>query len=442
MAIAAGTIFAAGAQDFRTSYFLDNFVYNYRINPALHDNDGTSVFVGMLANNIAATSNTNVGLSTFLFPYDGGLVTGLNKNIPADTFLAGLPEGLCNLSLNFNENLFSFGHIGTKSAFNFELNLRGDVAAFIPSEIFRYLKVGSEDGVYNMDGLGLSAKSYLEAALGYSRTFKDIMNLTVGLRAKAILGIANTNLDMDRLSASSNSQIISLTANGGLMAATGPVGMGVDKDGFIDFTDISYRGLKPAGYGAGIDLGVSLEPIENLTVSAAILDLGFIQWNYNLEGVIDNFHEEYTGGDYEKMAEDLGDVFTQLLAKDVDNKVREKLHIGLNAGARYKMPFYDKLSVGILASYRDNGAKVDATREIRAGATFTPHRSLGLTANYGIGNYGQTVGFAASLRLPGLNIYAGTDRWFFNVTPNFIPIDPLFTTVNAGVVLAFGHRKK
>ena len=34
-----------------------------------------------------------------------------------------------------------------------------------------------------------------------------------------------------------------------------------------------------AGYGFGIDLGASYKIMDNLTVSASILDLGFISWS-------------------------------------------------------------------------------------------------------------------------------------------------------------------
>ena len=51
--------------------------------------------------------------------------------------------------------------------------------------------------------------------------------------------------------------------------------IGQDYIGDFDF-DSGKLGI--AGYGFGIDLGVSYKIMDNLTVSASVLDLGFISW--------------------------------------------------------------------------------------------------------------------------------------------------------------------
>jgi len=50
------------------------------------------------------------------------------------------------------------------------------------------------------------------------------------------------------------------------------------KDYVTDF-DFDSENLGIAGYGFGIDLGASYKILDNLTVSASILDLGFISWS-------------------------------------------------------------------------------------------------------------------------------------------------------------------
>ena len=46
---------------------------------------------------------------------------------------------------------------------------------------------------------------------------------------------------------------------------------------YINDIDIDSPGI--SGFGFGIDLGASYKILNNLTVSAAILDLGFINWS-------------------------------------------------------------------------------------------------------------------------------------------------------------------
>lgn len=50
------------------------------------------------------------------------------------------------------------------------------------------------------------------------------------------------------------------------------------KDYVTDF-DFDSGKLGIAGYGFGIDLGASYKILDNLTVSASVLDLGFISWS-------------------------------------------------------------------------------------------------------------------------------------------------------------------
>ena len=47
---------------------------------------------------------------------------------------------------------------------------------------------------------------------------------------------------------------------------------------YIDDIDFDAGKIGIAGYGFGIDLGASYKILDNLTVSASILDLGFISW--------------------------------------------------------------------------------------------------------------------------------------------------------------------
>ena len=56
--------------------------------------------------------------------------------------------------------------------------------------------------------------------------------------------------------------------------------MMVQEDGqdYISDFDFDSGKLGIAGYGFGIDLGASYKIMDNLTVSASVLDLGFISW--------------------------------------------------------------------------------------------------------------------------------------------------------------------
>ena len=48
---------------------------------------------------------------------------------------------------------------------------------------------------------------------------------------------------------------------------------------YISDFEFESKDMGIAGYGFGIDLGASYKIMDNLTVSASILDLGFISWS-------------------------------------------------------------------------------------------------------------------------------------------------------------------
>ena len=63
---------------------------------------------------------------------------------------------------------------------------------------------------------------------------------------------------------------VSTTVKGG--------GLKYNQDGTISGFDFKAEDAGVAGLGFGIDLGASYKVLDNLTVSAAVLDLGYINW--------------------------------------------------------------------------------------------------------------------------------------------------------------------
>ena len=100
----------ASAQSFRSGYFLDNYVYGYRINPAQLNKKS---FLAVGAGNIDLQNSCSIGIASVLFPTENGMVTGLNKAVSAEQFLGGLPNSV-GIGLDENINLLSFGVRGKR----------------------------------------------------------------------------------------------------------------------------------------------------------------------------------------------------------------------------------------------------------------------------------------------------------------------------------------
>ena len=78
--------FLAPAQTLRTSYFLESMPMRHRLNPALVSDRG---YISIPAiGNINVATQSNVGLTAFLYPLpDGRLTTFMNPIVSAETFL-------------------------------------------------------------------------------------------------------------------------------------------------------------------------------------------------------------------------------------------------------------------------------------------------------------------------------------------------------------------
>ena len=136
-----------------------------------------------------------------------------------------------------------------------------------------------------------------------------------------------------------------------------------------DNMDIDSPGL--SGYGMAVDLGATYKLLDNLTLSAALLDLGFISWSNTIKGATSN--EPWLFDGFHNMQWDLMILmeinrwriswkiwvrmwlcsFSSLLG----NRGKQPKYLGttLNIGADYAFPLYDKLHFGFLSSTRING---------------------------------------------------------------------------------------
>lgn len=438
IAIAAASafmLFSANAlsQDLKTGFFLDNYLYGYRMNPAVKT-EVSNTFFGLVINDATFGASSDIGLSNILFPYNGGLVTGFNKNISAQEFLGGLKVSN-KITADANENLFAFGHRtrNGKGLWTIEANLKSYSSAAAPMTMFEYLKVGASDNVYRMKNILFNSKNYGELALGYSRKVTD--RLTVGATMKGILGFAYADMVIENLSIDTRRRPTLSSGSGIFVGACPFADIPTTSDGYLDFQAIKKGPLGISGIGAAIDLGIEYELIDGLTVSMAVLDLGAIAWKKSVEGVLGDYTFDILNN------KDLSDNLASMMKFEsvpVSGEALDILNTLVNFGARYTLPFAEKVSLGYLYSLRA-GHSTSKYTDFRTGVTYTPGRALSVTGNIGVNTFGTTVGAAFTLNAGPVNLFAGIDGIFVNVTPQFIPINALNTVAKAGLSFAFGH---
>lgn len=425
IAVPAMFLFASGAsaQSLQSSYFLDNYTYSYQLNPAalVEDSHG---FFGVGIGNVHVGANSNLGLSSFLFPMtiDGEkkLVTGLHPDLDADVFLGGLDEENV-IDLNIGLNLLSFGRVKNDSFFNFELNLKSEFSTDIPKDAFELLKLGAtQNDNYVLKDISFNTTNYLEAVLGYSNKLNA--NWRLGGRLHLIAGIADASLTVPEADVNVKGNF-AIDGAGSVNVYAGKVQFPSTPDGYVDWDniDIEAQDLGLAGYGAALDFGTEYHS-SDFTFSASVLDLGGIFWRGGTVA------ECSYSGEVDPDALDSATLF-----KIVDNADDKFIGLGprINVGAR--MNILPILSAGLMGTVRTGRY---GWSEARAGLTLTPGKFLSLAATGGVNTYGPCFGAALNLKLAFLNLYLGTDSVVTSFTPQLIPVNKLHTRVSGGLVIA------
>lgn len=427
----------------RTAYFLDNYTYSYRQNPAFAPTRG---FVSMpLLGNISVGLESNLALSDFLYPTKGGkLSLFIDDSVTSQEFLGKLDDDNA-LNTNLNMTVLAFGFKTGKLYHTLDVSLKAGQNATLPKSLMSFVKAGTENGAnsWNITNIGLGLNAYGEVAYGLSLPVNE--SLRVGGRIKAILGLARAQMMIDKLDISMTEERWSAATDGSLEYA-GPLEFGMSGN-TLDLTDIGLGDIDGlSGMGFGIDLGASYDFLDIFTASVSILDLGFIKWNnttfatggsdYEFDGFgtisgTDQIVDQLNG---------LTDELTKLVQfnKSGNGTAKRGLAATLHAGIEAKMPFYDRLSFGLLGTHRFNG--VYSWTEGRLAANLMPVDCIGIAASCGVSNHGGSFGGIVNFAFQGFNLFVGVDSFMplMNVTPQFIPIDNLTTNVALGLNITFG----
>ena len=426
LAIASGL--AASAQT-NSAYFMESYKFRHQLNPAFASSRS---YLSLGVGNVNLDRRSNLGITTFLYPRNGQLTTFMNGAVSSDEFLGKLNRQNI-LGLDISENLISVGTWGKHGFTTVELNLKSSNALNLPRDLFDFMKNAGQKQSYDISNLGVRTRNSLELAIGHSHSITERLN--IGAKVKFLVGLFNAEVKVDNMNINMNGDQWSVNADGSLYA-TSIVDIGT-KAGTnqLDFNQISFleNGVQDIfngiGFGGAIDLGATYEVIDGLTVSAAILDLGFMSWGRTINAYTDNTAWVFDGFDNIAVnnpeSENTIDSQLDAMGKDLENLLvmykedgsRRRLAMlsaTLNSGAEYTMPFYEKLSAGFL--YSNRFARAYSKYEGRFFVNIHPVKWFEFSTNYGISNHGSTWGAALGLDFPGIGIFLGTDNIFWNVT--------------------------
>lgn len=442
-------------QNLRTAYFLDGYTFKYKMNPALAP-ERSFVSVPLLGN-LGLGVESNLGLSTFLYPKGGELVTFLHPSVSNAEAMDAF-KNRNSLNVNVNENIFALGFRTGKSFHTIDLSLRADAGIGLPKSFFSFVKEGCSNGTqaWNFNDVNLRLDTRLELAYGFSMNM-DWLN--VGARVKLLMGYARIDAAVRNMNVAMSEEKWSVKAAGDGFIS-GPVRIAEDSQtGMIDWLNCEMMSdtedlLAPLtdkkNIGLAFDLGASVDFLQYFTASLAVNDLGYISWNnvtlakmpskaWEFNGLT-SLKEDVSGvGDeLSALGEDLAGLFN--MEKSGEGLKRTvPLAATVHAAIEARMPFYERLSFGLLGTQRIGGAY--SWTEGRLSANLAPVNFFSLSCSCAASNFGSSVGAVVNFHFPGINIYAGVDSFLplMDVVPQYyIPVGHMNTNLALGLDITFG----
>ena len=443
---------SVNAQQVNTLYFLENAPMRHTINPAFQPVSKGFVNFTPLGWMSMSFGNNSLTMSDIFYvdPISGKTITPLHPDADKQKFLKQF-RTMTYINGDVNLGLLNFGfRVNDVGYVTIGINERISMGVTTPKSIFTFLLDGGMkdlDGGMNyfgLSGLGLGASAYTEVAGGYSHQLNE--HWTIGGKFKLLFGQVYTGFNSKNMAINASIEEWKLAGNASLDVA-GPVsfaklppmnGRTVEEvindvkaadykaEDFIDYNNIGSM-VTPSGIGAAIDFGFTYKPIENLQISAALTDLGFIYWykgkkvnctiDTTFTGVGEFDYNDYVDADGKFDGNRLADTIKTNLMGLVDGfRLYDKgkgfakmpsarLNVGLDAN------FWDnRIGFGILSATRLYNARL--YEELTIGFSFRPVNWFNIAASYSLMDNGKYSNIGAGLSFmpyDGINMTLSMD---------------------------------
>ena len=407
------------AQQSNTLYYMQGVPQSHMLNPATRP--PCNFYIGVPVVSLFQVYVENSGFSVSDVIWEEGDSTRLffNKLEWQDEFLNNF--GKSNyISADVNTHLISYGFKSGPTYISYDLTERASFRVSYPKDLLKFLLQGNELGdEFDLSGFGIEAYSMLEFAVGVSREIND--QLLVGSRVKMLFGHANVSMRNTDISLITDFDW-TIRSKFDLNASLPLVNIPIDSVGDFQFDDIDTNdsltstdivGMITGNKGFALDLGVHFKPIDNLTVSASLIDLGFIRWKNNTYNISQDAEYVYGGIDvdlsepestFDYLLDTLENTF---VFSSTTNPYTSFLAGKLYLGASYQI--IDEISAGILL--RSEMFKGRLREQLTISANFYPIRLVSASLSYTMMNRTfNNLGFGLSLKPGPLNIYIITDN--------------------------------
>lgn len=458
-AIVTTTCGAASAQTFNSAYFTDDFKFRHTLNPAFGNEQ--NYFSLPALGNISANIHGNFGVGDVIFDnpmYGQGSTkkktTFMNPYISTSEALKGFITGNNRLTGDVDITLLSAGFKGFGGYNTIEVGVHSTFGAVLPYELFEFAK-NTGNQTYNIGDISANAMAYAEVAFGHSRQLND--HLRIGAKMKLLFGAGRADLKLKNLKADL-AQDNQWTVSGEGVANVSLKGFSYieseeeyndpNKGTYNRVDDVDVDGAGLGGFGMAFDLGAVYKINDDWTVSAAVTDLGFINWTNNVQAAnrsksftFKGFHDTSVKDDHGNTVDDQMDKYGDQLAdfanlKDEGDQGKRTTGIGatINVGGEYTLPVYRKLKFGALSSTHLYG-KYSWT-EGRISANVAPLKWIDGGINFAVNSFTTSMGWIVNFHPKGMNLFVGMDHLLGKQSKEGIPLSSN-ASINVGFNVAW-----
>lgn len=436
-----------------TLYLMQNVPQSNQLNPAIQPE--CKVFLGFPGLSSIYLNYANNGFTYDDIIKDG---TGLQKDslvVDINSFHDALQS--TNTIVNqLDYTFFSLGIRAKKMFFTLDVSSKIDNRLGFDKGLVSFLKNGNASYMgrtADLGAIGLDGTAYNEIALGVSKQVTE--KLTVGVKAKMLLGVANMHMDESNLSVytSESGDLVQLRSKQ-LMKVSMPLAVTQDADGYIDDIEVLDDDLDATFFsgtnnkGFAFDLGATYQFDDRTTFYASILDIGGIKWNDTYE-LSQDASFDWQGGDWsqsgnsndpnyreiEDVMEDLTDSITDAFRfKDKAGSYSRALPCKVYLGGSYKLN--ERVNVGAVSRTEIYNGKLRPSLSLSANTRVI--RNFSASVSYSmVNNSYNNVGAGIAAKLGPFQIYAVSDN-ILAMNPNTAKT----ANLRFGMNMMFGCRKK
>jgi hypothetical protein len=405
------------AQTARSLYFIDNAPARLQLNPALQPMRGY-INVPVIGGFGASVVSDPLSVEDFM-----DILDQENEFLQNDKLFTRL-KNKNNLNLFLNTDLLSLGFYSGKGFWTINAGTKVFVNASIPKTLFEFARNSNDlssiideflsnrneasfqqalkqlGTSYKISDFMLSANVFAEIGVGYSRPVSD--RLTLGGRMKVLVGVGNVDAHIEEININldypQNIQNVDdftwrVSSRGSMEVSMKGLELSKnEEEGYIDDLDFDSPGV--GGFGASVDLGLTYKLLNNLTISAGIIDCGFINWSKSATTLTKvKSNHEYNAGEEGTNIIDYD--LIKLVPEDTEEGRTTSLEPTLNLGAEYTL-LNKKFGIGVL--YTNRFQKTESFSELTLSANYHPVNWFSTTVSYSfLNSKGKTFGLGVKL---------------------------------------------